>query len=438
MTTSVMIGIIFLAVFLFLLFWGLPVAVTMMVCGVLGSMFLLRTPFSAFNFLSTSVVNTFTSYSMCVAPMFMLMGELASESGIGRDMFDSLQKIMGRSKGGLASATQVGCALFGALNGSASATAALMCRAAYPQMKRYNYSDLLSTGCIAAGASLTSLIPPSVFLITYGITVEESIGKLFMGGILTGVVLMILFILIIRIWCLVNPTIAPKGAKTTLREKFMAIREGNFLEILIIFGLSMGGMFAGWFTPSEGGAVGVAGMLLVIIYLRRFSFKILMKAAENTLEVCGMMYCVLASAMVLGRFFTLTHIPNALGNLVSYFDVSSLLVIFIITVIYLVLGCFVDALPLMLLTVPIFLPIIRQIGYDPVWFGCYVVVIMGLAAITPPVGISCYIVSGICEDVPLTIVFKGSMPFIVAFIIMAMLMALFPGIATYLPSLMYK
>ncbi len=438
MSLGVTVGIIGLIVFLILLFIGLPVSVSMMLCGVVGCMCLLRTPESALTFLSSAVTSTFTSYGMCVAPMFMLMGELASESGIGTNMFASLQKIMGRARGGLATATQFGCAIFGALSGSASATASLMCRVAYPEMKKYRYSDLLSTGCIASGASLDSLIPPSVLLITYGIAVEESIGKLFVGGILTGIVLMILFIITIQVWCAIRPELAPGGGKTPLKEKLHAIRTGNFIEIFLVFALSMGGMFAGWFTPTEGGAAGIAGMTIVSIYLKKFNLKMLMRAAQNTLVVVGMMYCLLAGAAVFGKFFILTKIPVLLGELVINLQMSNIMVVLIITLIYLILGCFVDALPLMLLTTPIFLPVCEAMGYDPVWFGCYVVVVMGLAAITPPVGISCYIVSGICQDVTLTNVFKGSLPFIFAFMAMAILMAIFPGIATWLPSLMYQ
>jgi len=436
MSTGLMIGLIVLAVFLLLLLIGLPVSVTMMVCGVFGSMFLLRTPTSAFTFLTTAVVTTFTSYSTCVAPMFILMGELASETGIGSNMFDALQKILGRRRGGLASAVQVVCAIFGAICGSASATAAMMCRVAYPQMKKYHYSDGLSTGCIASGASLATLIPPSVLLITYGIAVEESIGKLFIGGILTGIVLMILFIITIQIWCALQPNIAPAGEKSSWKEKFKAVRDGSFIEIGLVFALSMGGMFAGWFTPTEAGAVGVAGMILISVIFRQFSLKALIRALKNTLVLCGVIYCMLAAATVFGKFFTLTKIPGMLGALVESLNLSNLMVILAITVIYLILGCFVDALPLMLLTAPIFLPVVEVMGYDKIWFGCYVVVILGLAAVTPPVGISCYIVSGVVEDVPLTTVFRGCVPFMIAFFVMGLLMGAIPEIATWLPHMM--
>jgi tripartite ATP-independent transporter DctM subunit len=216
MSLNLIIGIIIIIAFLIIIFEGVPVTISMMICGVIGSMFLLRTPLSAFTLLSDSVFGAFTSYTLSVAPMFILMGELATESRIGRDLFDCFQKMTGHRKGGLASACQVVCAIFGAICGSTAATGAMMSRIAYPLMKRYQYSDMLSTGCIASGACLASLIPPSLHLITYGIAAEQSFGKLLIGGITTGIVLMILFIITIRIWCLVNPDVAPSAEKKRL------------------------------------------------------------------------------------------------------------------------------------------------------------------------------------------------------------------------------
>jgi tripartite ATP-independent transporter DctM subunit len=423
-----------LAFFLFLLFLGVPVAISMIICGVAGSMLLLRTPMSAFTFLTTGIFSTFTSYSTCVAPMFILMGELASESGLGTNLFGALQILVGRLKAGLASAVQVVCAIFGAICGSASATDIMMCRIAYPEMKRYNYDDSLAAGCIAAGGSLSTMIPPSVLLITYGIAVEESISRLFAGGIMTGVILMLLFIITIQIWATINPKIAPPCYSTTLRQKLQAIRQGNFLEIVLVFGISMGGMFAGWFTATEAGAIGTAGMLIVAVVFRRFSWQMMLRAAENTLIMCGFMYCLLAAATVFSKFFTLSRIPHLLGTMVTSLDLPNVAVITVISLIYLVLGCFIDALPLMLLTVPVFMPVIDAMGYSPVWFGCYMVVVIGLGAITPPVGIGCYIVSG-ASEVSLPVVFKGAIPFWFAFLLMTLLMAGFPSIATWLPGL---
>ena len=377
MTIGMIIGICVLIAFLILLFFGIPVAVSMALAGVVGSLFFLHDFNASYTFFTNAIISTFTGYGTAVIPMFMMMGEIASESGIGPNMFDALQRILSKRKGGLANAVQAVCAIFGAVCGSGGATAAMMCRVAYPQMKKYRYSDSLSTGCIASGSCLATLIPPSSLLITYGLTVEESIGKLFVGGILTGIILMLLFMITISVWAKINPKIAPEGERSTLKEKWEAVKKGSFIELLLVFGLSIGGMFAGWFTPTEAGAVGVALMLLVTIIFRRFSWKMLLRAGENTLIVSGMMYCMLAGANVFGKFFTLTRIPTTLGALVSSLDVPTVLVVLIITVIYLVLGCFIDALPLMLLTAPIFLPVVQVLGYDAVWFGCYVVVLMG-------------------------------------------------------------
>ena len=436
--SGVLIGILTIVAFLALMFLGIPIAATMALCGVVGAKFFLPSWNACYTLFSNSVISTFTSYSTAVVPMFMLMGELASESGMGGNMFGSLKVLMGRVRGGLASAVQCVCAIFGAICGSGSATAAMMCRIAYPEMKKHGYSDELSCGCIASGSCLATLIPPSAILINYGLAVEESIGKLFLGGILTGIVLMIIFIITIQVWTLIDKNVAPAAERTTAKEKWQAIRQGSFLELIIVFGLSMGGMFAGWFTPTESGAVGCGLMLIVTILRKRFSWSMLFKACKNTLVSSGMMYCMLAGASVFGKFFTFTKIPTILATAVAAMNVSPLVIILIITVIYLVLGCFIDALPLMLLTAPIFLPIMNTLGYDAVWFGCYVVVIMGLAAVTPPVGISAYLVSGFCDGVPLAKVFKGCIPFFIAFVVDGLVMGLFPQIACWLPNLLFS
>lgn len=436
MSTPVLIGLIFLGIFLFLIFVGVPVALSMLICGIVGSMFLLRQPLSAFGMAADTVLGTFASYSMSVAPLFMLMGDLATETGIGNDLYNCFQKLIGHRKGGLANATQIVCALFGAICGSQAATAAMMSRVAYPQMKRFGYDDTLSTGSIAAGSCLAILIPPSMALINYGIIAETSISKLLIGGLSTGIVLMFIFIITITIWCVLKPEIAPVGEKTTAKEKFQAIRKGGLIEVLLVFFISFAGMFMGWFTPTEAGAVGVVGMAIIAAIFGRLNFKSVWRALKNTLVMTGMIYGILAGANVFNKFFTLTKIPAVLGKLVTSLDIPVLAIMAIITLIYLVLGMIMDELPMMLLTTPIFLPVVEALGYDPVWFGCYMVVISGLGAIAPPVGAACFIVSGVCEGVPLTKVYKGSIPFIFAYLAMAMLMSIFPEIAIWLPGLM--
>jgi len=432
--TTVLIGIIGLIGFLFLLFLGMPVAISMLTVGVFGSMFLVRTPKAAFSILSDSFLTNFTSYTSAVAPMFMLMGDLAGESGLGSDLFSAAQKLIGHKRGGLASAVQAVCALFGAICGAAAATAAMMGRVAYPEMKKHGYRDDLSTACIASGSSLSILIPPSLPLITYGIATEESIGQLFMAGIIVGVVLMLLFILTISIWAHFDKSIADVTEKATFQEKWQAVRKGGFIELVLVFLLAMGGLFAGWFTPTEAGAVGIGGMLLVCILFKRFSLKVLIKALENTVVMTGMIYLLLAGSTAYGRFFTLSRIPQTLGAWVAGLDVSPFFVIVCITILYLILGCVIDALPLMLLTTPIFYPIVTDLGYSGLWFGAFIVVVISMGSVTPPVGMSCYIVSGVCKDVPLQTIFKGAWPFVAAFVVMCILLALFPQIATWLPS----
>lgn len=436
MATSVLIGLLSLVGFLILIFIGVPISFAMAISGIVGFIFL-RSPAAAFSSFKEGVLLTFTSYTTCVVPMFIFMGDIATEAGIGDDLFDCFQALTGHRKAGLANAAQIVCAIFGAICGSSAATGAMMSRVAYPQMKRYGYSEELSTGCLAAGSGLASLIPPSLSLITYGICAETSIGKLFVGGILTGIVLMILFIITIKISCWIKPSLAPeKAQKATLKEKWRAIRKGGFLEIVLVFAIAMGGMFAGWFTPTEAGAIGCVGMIIISIIFKRFSMKVLVRAIRSTLVMTGFIYCMLSCAKMMASMFTLSRIPTALANYVASLSINRVFIILVLTIIYLILGCFIDGVPLLLLTTPVFLPIVQTMGFDSVWYGCYMVVIICLGCITPPVGAMCYVVSGTTKA-QLVTVFKGSLPFVIAYVACALLMALIPGIATWLPSLMY-
>ena len=435
MSSTLMVGVIAFAAFLVLVFLGLPVNASMMICGTFFSIGLMRTPKAAFAFLSDSFLQTFSGYTTAVCPMFILMGNIAAEAQLGDDLFDAFRALIGHRRGGLASATQVACAVFGAICGSSAATVALMGRVAYPQMKRYKYKDTISCGGIASGSSLAILIPPSLALISYGIAAEASIGKLLLGGILTGIVLMVLFIITIQIWCAVDPEAGPASRKFNGKEKWRAIRNGGLIEIFLVFALSMGGMFAGWFTPTEAGAVGSAGMIIVTLIFKRFSLKVLWHSIRDTITMSGMLYVLMTGSSTFGKLFTVSGIPAAIGSLVTTSQMSSFMIILLITIIYLVLGCFVDAIPLVLLMTPIFLPTVRIAGFNEIWFGCYVVVIVGMGGVTPPVGMSCYILGGMLKDVPLMTIFKGSVPYVIAYFVMAIVLALVPGIATWLPNL---
>lgn len=428
---------IMLVVFLILIFLGVPIYVCMMACGVAGCAIVLQDFTAASTFLSSAFIDTFTSYTISVAPMFILMGELASESGIGGNMFMSCKKLLGRIPGSLASAAQVACALFGAVCGSAVATSGLMSRVAIPEMQKNGYKDELAAGTIGSGASLSTLIPPSLPLITYGASVQCSIGQLFMGGIFVGITLMLLFIVIIQIWCAFDKTAAPKGEKYTMKQKLIALKQGNIIEVVVVFGISFIGMFTGWFTPTEAGVVGTLLMLVVVIFNKSFSFKMLAKASLNALMLGGMMYCLLAGTNVFGKFFTLTGVSTIVGNWVASMNLSGFTFVMILTVIFLICGCFMDAMAVVLVTAPLFLPILISFGYSEIWYGCYAVMVTGLGAITPPVGMGAYVISGI-TNIKLETCFKGCWPFIIAFLVMAILMAVFPGLAMWLPNMLYS
>lgn len=436
MTGAALAGLL-LAAFLILIFLGVPIYVCMMACGVVGCTAALGSFSASCTFLSDAFINTFTSYTISVAPMFMLMGEIASESGIGGNLFRSCKVLFGRVNGALASAVQVACAVFGAICGSAVATSGLMARVAIPEMQKSSYKDELSSGAVGAGASLSTLIPPSLPLITYGASVQCSIGQLFMGGIFTGITLMLLFIITIQIWCAIDPKAGPRGDKFTVKEKLRALKDGNIIEVIVVFAISFIGMFTGWFTPTEAGVVGSILMLLVVIFNRRFSWKMLMDAAINSLMLAGMMYCLLAGTNVFGKFFTLTGISGMIGNWVTAMHLSGFGFVMILTVIFLICGCFMDAMAVVLVTAPLFLPVLRSFGYNDVWYGVYAVMVTGLGAITPPVGMGAYIISGI-TDIKLETCFKGCAPFILAFVAMAILMAVFPEVAMWLPNMLFS
>ncbi len=428
---------IMLAAFLILIFLGVPIYVCMMACGVVGCAIVFQDFTAASAFLSSAFLDTFTSYTISVAPMFMLMGEIASESGIGGNLFMSCKKLLGRVPGSLASAVQVACTVFGAVCGSAVATSGLMSRVAIPEMQKNKYKDELAVGTVGAGSSISTLIPPSLPLITYGASVQCSIGQLFMGGIFVGITLMLLFIITIQIWCALDKTVAPKGEKYTIKEKLVALKQGNLIEVLVVFGFSFAGMFTGWFTPTEAGVVGTVLMLLVVIINRRFSFQMLTKATMNSLMLGGMMYCLLAGTNVFGKFFTLTGVSGLIGDWVTAMNLSGFGFIMILTLIFMICGCFMDAMAVVLVTAPLFLPILHSFGYSDIWYGCYAVMVTGLGAITPPVGMGAYVISGI-TNIKLETCFKGCVPFIISFIVMALVMALFPGVAMWLPNQLYS
>jgi tripartite ATP-independent transporter DctM subunit len=309
-----------------------------------------------------------------------------------------------------------------------------MATVALPEMKRYKYDMVLGTGTVAAGGSLGILIPPSVIFIVYGILTEQSIGKLFVAGVLPGILLSLLFVAAIFIWVTINPAIAPRGPKATLREKIVSLK--GVIETLVLFALVMGGLFLGFFTPTEAGAIGAGGAIILGMVTGRLVWKGLIQALVESTRISCMVMVIVAGATMFGHFLAITRIPYALATWVSELPLPHWAIMAFIMFLYLVGGCFIDALALILLTIPIFFPVVMDMGYDPIWFGVIIVLVTQMGVITPPVGVNVYVVSGVVRDVPLETIFKGALPFLFALVFLALLLIPFPQIALFLPGLM--
>ncbi len=432
--TPVQIGILGCIALLILLASSMPVAFAMAIVGVVGFAIVVS-PSAAISMVSADVYDTFSSYTLTVIPLFVFMGQVCFHSGISRRLFNTAYKWLGAMPGGLAMATVGACTAFGAICGSGPATTATMATVALPEMKRHKYSMELGAGAVASGGTLGMLIPPSVVFIVYAIMTEQSIGKLFISGIIPGLLIAFLFCLTIYVWCRMRPELGPAGPRTTWAEKFKSLT--GVSETLILFVLVMGGMFAGYFTATEAAGIGAAGSIVIAIAKRAMSWKILIRSLLETVRTTCMVMIIVAGAIVFGHFLAVTNIPFALAEWLTSLPLPSWMIMAIVILFYLFAGCFVDALALVLLTIPIFYPVVQHLNYNPIWFGVIIVVITQMGVISPPVGVCAYVVSGIERDIPLQTVFKGIMPFLGALILAAILLMMFPCLATWLPGLIH-
>jgi len=430
--TPIDIGIIGCLFLIVLLMSSMPVAFVMAAVGCFGFAFVVN-PYAAVSMITGEFYETFSSYSLTVIPLFVLMGQIAFHAGISRRLFNAAYKWLGSLPGGLAMATVGACAAFGAICGSGPATAATMASVALPEMKRYKYDMELASGAVASGGGLGMLIPPSVVFIVYAIMTEQSIGDLFIAGIVPGIMITIIFCITIYINCKRKPRLGPAGPRTTWREKFVSL--GGVWETLLLFVLVMGGMFMGFFTPTEAAAVGAAGSLLIVTIRRTLTLKAFVRSLQETVRTSCMVIIIVAGAIMFGRFLAVTRIPSELAVWLAGLPLPGWMIVGFIILFFLVAGCFVDALALVLLTVPIFYPVITQLQYDPVWFGVIIVVVTMMGVISPPVGVNVYVVSGIERDISLQTVFKGSLPFLAALVVSVMILVAFPQISLFLPRL---
>jgi len=426
------IGLIGLGVLIITLFSGIPVGFAMILVGFAGVWYV--NSFNvAVNFVTTDLFTTFSSYGFSVAPMFVFMGSLIFYSGASGRLFNTAYKFFGRMPGGLAIATVAACTIFAAVSGSCNTSAAAMGKAALPEMKRFGYAPTLASGAIAAGGALGPIIPPSVVMILYGILTGESIGKLFIAGIIPGLLLCIIFIVMIYIMCRINPNLGPAGNATTWKEKVKSL--SGTVEIIILFALVIGGLFVGLFTPTEAGAIGALGALIISLARRSISWDGFKKSLGDTASLTCMLFVILAGAVIFGHFMARTQIPIAAANWLISIPAPAPVILIIIIIMFAIGGCFIDAIALILLTLPILFPVVVQLGFDPIWFGLIIVLVTDIGLMTPPVGVTAYIISEV-GNIPLNTVFKGITPFLIVLIVVSIVLIFVPEVVTFLPNLM--
>jgi tripartite ATP-independent transporter DctM subunit len=368
-----------------------------------------------------------------VIPLFILMGAFAFNAGLSEDLYRTVYKWLGHLRGGLAMATVGACACFAAICGSSLATAATLGSVALPEMKKYKYDPALATGSIAAGGTIGILIPPSVILVIYGIITELSIGKLFLAGFIPGILEAVFYMITISIITSINPNLGPRGPKTTLNEKFIAL--SKTWEVLFLFLLVIGGIYLGVFTPNEAAGVGAFGAFIFGILRKKLKWKNFKESFIDTGKTTGMIFLIILGAMILGYFLSVAKLPSELARFVSELPVNRYVILIMILIVFLLLGCIMDSMAIVLLTVPIFYPLILKLGFDPIWFGILVTRMTEIGLITPPVGLNVYIIKGI-SDVPMGTIFKGITPFLIADLCEVALLIAFPQLSLFLPSLM--
>jgi len=430
--SALQIGVFGCVALLALLMCSMPVAIAMGLVGVIGYAAVVSGK-AALSVLSADLYDTFANYNLTVIPLFVFMGQVAFHAGISGRLFAAANSWLSSLKGGLAMATVGACAAFGAICGSGPATAATMAAVALPEMRRYKYDDALASGTVAAGGSLGMLIPPSVVFIVYGVLTEQSIGKLFISGIIPGLLVAVLFCGVIAVQCRLKPSIAPPAMRVPWRARFKSLL--GVMETLVLFVFVMGGMFVGWFTPTEGAAVGAAGSVVVAAAGGNCSRKMLWQSAHETVRTSCMVLVIVAGATMFGHFLAVTGLPTHFAGWLAGLPLPPWAIIVLVIAFYLVAGCFVDALALILLTVPIFYPVVQKLGYDAIWFGVIIVVVTQMGVITPPVGVNAYVVSGIERSISLPTVFRGSLPFLFALAVACALLMIFPQLATWLPQI---
>ena len=418
---------------LVLVFLRMPIGLVMGVVGFAGLVYL-RGFDVAFNNLAITAFGNTTIYALTVLPLFLLMGQITVVADMSEDLYSATYKWFGHLPGGVAIATTAACAGFAAICGDAITGTATMATVALPEMRKYKYSMEHASGCIAAGGTLGILIPPSIILILYGVITEQSIGSLFIAGFLPGVILAVLYIIVSITMCTISPEHGPRGPKFSFMEKLAELK--HVWTILALFALIIGGIYTGFFTPTEAGAIGAFGSFIILIIKRKFTGKNIYRALLETMRLMGFIFLILIGAMIFSVFLSLSQMPFALTDFMIGLGLSPVGTLLLIILIFIIFGCVIDSLALVLLFTPIFFPVVTSIGFDPLWFGVIIVIVMQQGMMTPPIGMSCFIINAVAKDVPLSSVFKGVLPFWIVTILIIILLIAFPQIALFFPSIM--
>jgi len=429
------VGIIGIGVMVLLFFSRMPIGFVMLLVGFLGFSHL-RSVEKAIGMLGMAVYGSVSVYDLSVIPLFLLMGQFAFYGGLSRDFYFTMYRWLGRLPGGLAIATIGGCAGFAAVCGSSVATAVTMGSVALPEMQKYKYDPKLAVGSIAAGGTLGILIPPSIAFVVYGIITSTPIGPLLLSGFLPGLLLAGLFMLLIYIMARRNPTIGPPGPPVSLREKVASLKGG--WGILSLFILVIGGIYSGVFTPTEGAAFGAFAALVLSLGKRSLSWQNFLDTLLSTGKTSAMIFAILIGASVFSYFIAVTKIPSLLADTIAGLGVHRLVILSLILFMYVILGCLMEAFSMVILTMPIIFPIIQKLGFDPIWFGVLIVIMIEMGMITPPVGLNVFVMQGVARDVPLYTIFRGAAPFVLAMVVCIIILIIFPSIALFLPGIMTR
>lgn len=431
---EVSIGILGLVIVLVLFLTGIELGFAMALVGFVGFSCIVSTN-AALNLLAKDVFDVFATYGFTVIPLFILMGQIAFNAGIARRLYNTSYKFVGHIPGGLAMATVGGAAAFGAITGSSPATAATFASVAVPEMDRYGYDKKLSTGIVASVGTLGSLIPPSVTLIVYGIITEQSIGRLFLAAVFPGLIISLFLFSIVYGWCRLNPSLGPKGEKSTWKDRIISLKD--VIWAILIFIVVIGGLTWGFFTPTEAGSIGTFAVLLLSIAKKDINFSGFLKSVAEALRTACMVLVLIAGSTIFGHFLVVTKIPMLAADWIIGLPYPHFLIMIFILIIYEIGGSFIDDLAFMVLATPIFFPVVVKLGYDPIWFGVVLHIFVMIGCLIPPVAINVFVVKNITK-IPFGVIYKGVVPFLAALILCAAILFIFPQIALFLPSVLMK